>query len=134
MDRSIFYDKWYMICLRFEAGLVNKGWKYIGAGKNRRVWQRKNVVLKIAYVESGIIANQNEYKLYHQFLANPQEIKLAPCRLVADNVLMMRSVKIIDDDCYSHLIPRWSLELNDGPQVGFDKSGTVLAYDYAEEI
>lgn len=131
MDRKSFYDKWYMLALVIEKNISIKGWTYIGSGKNRRVWRRKNVVIKIAYNESGVMANKTENDIYHCY---PNSY-YAPCRVVKDNILMMRYVQVIDDldFCQHHLIPNWALNLNDGPQVGMDLSGNILAYDYAEE-
>jgi hypothetical protein len=134
--RKIFYDKWYMRALKLEKTLASKGWIYLGSGKDRRVWKRGNVVLKIGYVESGVISNLSERKLYLQSLGRDQEAKYAPCRLVSDNVLMMRYVKELDDldPCQAALIPKWAYYLNDGQQVGIDQKGNVLVYDYADEI
>jgi hypothetical protein len=49
---------------------------------------------------------------------------------------MMRAVtpmdESFDEDLYE-MIPDWANQLNDGPQVGMDKNGKILIYDYAEE-
>jgi hypothetical protein len=128
--RKIFYDKWYMKAIQLEKILVTQGWKYIGSGKDRRVWQRGNVVLKIPYVSSGVEANRRERELYTM----NRRRNYAPCRLVGE-LLMMRAVKVLDDldPVQYDRIPYWALHLNDGPQVGIDNNGRVLIYDYAEE-
>jgi len=129
--RTIFYDKWYMQALKLENILETQGWVFLSSGKDRRVWRRGNVVLKIAYVESGILSNKRERYLY----INGRN-HYAPCRLVKENVLMMRAVtpmdESFDEDLYE-MIPEWANQLNDGPQVGMDKNGKILIYDYAEE-
>ena len=129
--RTVFYDKCYMQSIEFEKLLESKGWEFLSAGKNRRVWRRGNVVLKIAYVESGLLANKKERFLYLNYRGY-----FAPCRLIKDNVLMMRALipmdESFDEDLYE-MIPEWANQLNDGPQVGMDKNGKILVYDYAEE-
>ena len=122
---------WYKRALEIEQKLFSNGWIYIGSGKNRRVLKRKNFVLKIAYTDSGIIANKNEHIYYRN-----NRINFAACRLICDNILMMRAVSILDDldFCQYKLIPSWAFNLNDGPQVGIDRNGMIVAYDYAEEV
>ena len=129
--RTIFYDKWYIQALQFEEKIKSKGWIFVDHGKDRRVWKKKNVVLKIAYTESGVAANLQEDLIYH----NHKNDHYAPCRLIQDNVLMMVAVLPLDDldPVQGSRIPDWAYELNDGPQVGMTKSGKVLAYDYGEE-
>jgi len=131
MFRKIFYDKWYIKTIKFEEHLEPQGWTFLSSGKNRRVWRRGNVVLKIAYVEDGLLANKRERFLYINY-----RDYFAPCRLVNDNILMMRALtpmdESFDEDLYE-MIPEWANQLNDGPQVGIDKNGKILAYDYAEE-
>jgi len=130
MDRTIFHDKWYLKAIKIEEILESKGWKFVSSGKNRRVWRKGNVVLKIAHVESGVLANKKERSMYISHRRN-----FAPCRLVGE-MLMMRALtpmdESFDEDLYE-MIPDWANDLNDGPQVGIDKNGRILAYDYAEE-
>jgi len=134
MLNNVLNSVWYKRALKIEQNLFNNGWTYIGRGKNRRVWKlkNKNFVLKIAYTDSGIIANKNE----HTFYRNSNRINFAACRLICDNILMMRAVSILDDSdfCQYKLIPSWAFNLNDGPQVGIDRNGMIVAYDYAEEV
>jgi hypothetical protein len=128
----MFYDKWYMRALQIESIISSKGWVYVSSGKERRVWKRGNVVLKIAYTESGLLANKRERFLYR----HNRNRNYAPCRLVQDNILVMRAVSVLDDlnPVQYKLIPDWAHHLNDGPQVGIDRRGNILIYDYAEEI
>ena len=129
--RKIFYNKWYIEAIKFEEKLESKGWVFLSSGKNRRVWKRGNVVLKIAYVEDGLQANKKERFLYINY-----RDYFAPCRLIYDNILMMRALipmdESFDEDLYE-MIPEWANQLNDGPQIGMDKNGKILIYDYAEE-
>ena len=124
----------HMRALRFENILTSKGWIYLGAGKDRRVWKRGNVVIKIAFAESGITANRYERKIYRQSIGKKQEVKYAHCRLVSQYVLMMRAVKELDYIKDEALIPKWAYQLNDGPQVGMDRYGVVMVFDYADEV
>ena len=125
-----FHDKWYKRALKIENSLSDKGWKYIGSGKDRRVWKKNNVVLKIAYNDSGIVANRNERQIYVQHMCVH---KYAPCRLICDSILMMRAIKEID--CLDDVdIPNWVNNLVDGDQIGIDRSGNILVYDYADQI
>lgn len=120
-----FYDKWYIQAIKLENELLEKGWKYIGSGSSRRVLKRGNVVLKIPSNEIGVRGNKKEFSLYKENKNN----RYAPCRLI-NHCLMMRAV----EDLYHRKdLPSWAFELNDGPQVGVDKSGKILVYDYAEE-
>jgi hypothetical protein len=132
--RTIFYDKWYVRALKLENYLTSKGWIYLGSGKDRRVWRRGNVVIKIAYVESGILANKFEHQIYRKSLG--KETKYAPCRLISENILMMRAVREFNNFSLEDelLIPTWAYELNDGSQIGIDRNGRIMAFDYAEEM
>lgn len=137
MMRTIFYDKWYMRALKLEKILEEKGWVYVGAGKDRRVWKKGNVVLKLAFTDSGVIANNNERKIYRESIGKKQDIKYAPCRMVCEGVLMMRAVRELDylnDANDLLLIPKWAFDLVDGQQVGIDRNGTIMVYDYADEL
>jgi hypothetical protein len=135
MMRKIFYDQEYLKALKIEEILRAKGWIYIGSGKDRRVWKKRNVVLKIAYTESGVLANKQEDYVFHNF--KNDEIRYAPCRLVSDNILMMTAVSPLDEDDLDPVqlsrMPKWAFDLMDGPQVGISKDGRILAYDYGEE-
>jgi hypothetical protein len=131
ISRKIFYDKWYMQALKLEELLKAKQWIYIGSGKDRRVWKRNNMVLKVAYTTSGVIANKQENFIYRNF--KNDKINYAPCRLIQENLLMMVAVSPLDDldPVQFARIPDWAFELDDGPQVGIAKDGRILAYDYA---
>lgn len=132
----IYYDKWYRVYLSIIDNLILKGWTYCSSGKERAVYRRGNVVIKIALTSSGVIANNNEHILYRESIKNRSNSKYAACRLVTKNILMMRYVKPLDDldPCQSKLIPDWAYNICDGPQVGIDLNGTILAYDYADEL
>jgi hypothetical protein len=126
-----FTNKWWIQAIKFENRL-SKQWQFIGSGKNRRVWHRNNVVLKIAYTNNGIKDNCKEYQIYLKY--HKITTIYAPCRLIQPNLLMMRYISSLDDldPVQASLIPNWALDLNDGPQVGIYKNNIVI-YDYAEE-
>lgn len=133
------YDTWrhyYPDLLAWEYDLISKGWTYVSSGRHRRVIKRGNVVIKIPYQPDGKEANQDEYQLYRKYRNSPDPrtgVYYAPCRMLLNGCLMMRAINTkLNNKAYRKL-PLWAFELSDGPQVGFDKNGRVLAYDYSEE-
>lgn len=123
------HNKWYKRSLDIEYNLSKSNWKYVDSGRCRRVWKRNNVVLKIAYNEDGIISNKQEYYLYK----HDNRGIYAPCRLIKENLLMMRAVEVIEDPYYYREdLPGWALDLIDGPQIGL-LNGKYVAYDYGDE-
>lgn len=116
----------YLELFRYEKQLLLRGWKYLGSGCQRRVLQRGNVVIKIPYTKLGLESNKKEYHIYKSSI----ERNYAPCRLLSNNCLLMRFVNPLSMEDPN--LPSWAFELNDGPQVGEDKNGRIMAYDYAE--
>lgn len=111
--------------------LTSNNWKYIGSGRHRKVYKKGDVVLKIPVNLDGVEANVMERKLY---LSRRKEGIFAPCRLLSNGCLMMVALSNTLDCCdYDKNYPSWVQELNDGPQIGIDRNGRLLAYDYAEE-
>lgn len=147
-NESDFLDKKEAEYLLFEKHLQSKGWKFIMCGRHRSCYVRGNVVIKIPHfmepvLYTGIDANRKEYILYRKFRSHhdPRNgARYAPCRLLPNGSLMMRAVKDCfddsryEDDQKSWTLPGWCYDLKDGPQVGTDKNGIVMAYDYAEEV
>lgn len=108
---------------------LGPSWSCLGWGRHRRVLKRGNVVIKIPMNLDGVAANLMERKI---FLERRYDGIFAPCRMIGDGCLMMRAV----DDIYSkeHLHPDWVNNLVDGAQVGIDRNGRVMVYDYSEEF
>jgi hypothetical protein len=110
------------------GGSIGSNWSYLGQGRHRRVYKRGNVVLKIPLNLAGLEANIMEREI---FLNRRNEDIFAPCRMLRNGCLMMRAL----DDIFIRLDlhPSWARALIDGPQIGLDKNGKVMIYDYAEE-
>lgn len=127
------FRHYYPQLLSWEYDLISKGWKYIGAGRHRRVIGKGNVVIKIPFQPGGKDANQDEYTLYSKNGNNPDPktgVRYAPCRLLDNGCLMMRRIEHISyKEC-----PLWAKDMLDGAQVGIDKNGTIMAYDYSCEL
>lgn len=111
--------------------LKSNNWKYISEGRHRKVYKRGGVVLKIPANLSGFEANIREREIY---LSRRNEGIFAPCRLLPNGCLMMVALNNTRGCCdYDKNDPSWAQELMDGPQIGFDRNGKLVAYDYAEE-
>lgn len=117
----------------WEKDLIKNGWKYVGAGRHRRVIRRGNVVIKIPYQFDGMDANRDEYFLYKHQLNKSKNVYYAPCRLLSNGCLMMRFLKTKISNKQYYLLPFWATNMLDGAQVGYDKSGKLMAYDFSEE-
>ena len=114
----------------FENHLKEKGFKYLSEGSFRRVYERKNIVIKIPTFSDGLLDNRVEHAAYHKYWNGPTRrgIYLAPCRLLANGCLMMK--KLTWNSYFSR--PAWS-KLIDGGQVGPYKE-RVVAYDFALDL
>ena len=120
--------------LKFENNLIDNGWKFVGSGRHRRVLKRKNYVIKIPWQIEGVQANISEFKLYRKFKKESDNGKqYAPCKLINNNCLIMKYVKVIDPDFSHKEIDQWVFYLKDGAQVGYDSDGNLLAFDYSDE-
>jgi hypothetical protein len=124
-----FYNKLYVSALKFENVLCKQNWIFLGSGCSRRVWQRKNVVIKIPYNEKGVIDNKKEYSIYK----TTHDKKYAPCRLTINNCLIMRKLFLNIECLDENNLPKWIFDLKDDLQIGIDNKGNILIYDYAEE-
>lgn len=127
------FDSWrhyFPHLLIWENKLESSGWKFIGKGRHRRVIRRKNVIIKIPYQPDGMKANEIEYNLYKNYRNDwdsEHHLYYAPCKLLLNGCLMMRYVKVIDND-----FPDWAARMIDGPQVGYYKN-RIVAFDFADE-
>jgi hypothetical protein len=133
------YRHYYPDLLTWEYNLVSNGWKFCGEGRHRRVIRRGNVIIKIPHKLSGMKANKQEASLYKGHFNQPNKetgVYYAPCRLLSNGCLMMRHVNVLDDldPCQKHIMPKWAINMEDGPQVGYSKSHKLMAFDYSDEF
>jgi hypothetical protein len=120
--------------LKWENELINNGWKFVGSGRHRRVLKRKNYVIKIPWQIEGVQANINEARLYNRYKQIYNNTRhYAPCKLIKNNCLIMKAVDIIDPFLFKEFDEYWVFYLKDGAQVGYDKQGNLLAFDYSDE-
>ena len=111
IEYNNFYD-------RLNDLLSIYNYEFVGQGRQRRVYQRGEFVLKIPHNIEGEYSNQKEALLYK---ANKKE-NFSPCRLF-DKYLIMRKAHKLDH------VPDWA-DYIDCQQVGITKYGKVVAYDY----
>jgi hypothetical protein len=105
--------------------------KYLGSGRNRAVYQlRKDYVIKVPINEDGFADNFNEDRAYHRRRNEP----LAAARMVyADKsdgipLLVMEYVEPVKS--FKDL-PSWVYSI-DSMQVGYNRKGKLVAYDYGD--
>jgi hypothetical protein len=97
-------------------------------GRHRVVFESRHVVFKLPRNHEGILDNEREARAFRR--RHAKSIAMAPCRLVpwADfPVLAMRKLDLrgsIKD------MPSWASWV-DCAQLGRDRRGVWLAYDYA---
>ena len=123
-----YFDKQYQ---PFMNHIEKKGFSAAHSGSFRRVYERKNVVIKVPRNQDGVEDNMSEALGWHKYRSNPTQygIYLAPCRLLPNKCLMMVKVDIYmrgDDK------PDWSKDIDSG-QVGLYR-GRVVAYDFGLEL
>jgi hypothetical protein len=96
---------------------------WVGAGRHRAVFQRGRVVVKVPLSQAGIQDNQLEARRWRE-RAHPH---LARCRL-AGPLLVMERVST-----RSQNPPEWA-DTIDCSQVGLNRKGRWVAYDYAQRL
>lgn len=113
----------------WDEELERLGFEYLDEGCFRRVFVRGKIVIKVPLNFDGEIDNLIEARAWHQFRNRPTPLglRLAPCRLLPNNYLLMVKVRVLDD-C-DPLVPAWA-EAVDNYQVGVYR-GKVVAFDYA---
>lgn len=114
-----------------DSGLKLNGYKFIGCGRQRAVFRRKNFVIKIPMCEDGLHSNSREAFTYKKSLKKPcpNGTRYARCKLLANGWLVMQYVKD-----YYRCNPRpehngW-IDYIDCQQVGLNIGGRLVAYDY----
>lgn len=124
------------------------GFTFLGEGRHRMTFlaPHKRFVLKFPKNRYGLLDNQAEDGIWSRYLGKPNAngVQHAPCRLIQNSVLMMRTVfnisgdtlgcecgrKILGGMVYANL-PTWSEEI-ECEQIGKLPGGKIVAYDYAE--
>jgi hypothetical protein len=108
----------------------------IGEGRNRQVYRRGNYVIKVPLNEEGMMDNYHEYSCQNRRGTNPDGIRYAMCRLVKDSsILVMQYAQfpgpLSEPSGYiSHEKgPHW-MDYIDCGQVGYNRFGQIVAYDY----
>lgn len=102
-----------------------KNLKLLGIGRNREVFLSPSgkYVVKVPINDLGIYDNAYEAELFAKY---GRKDHLAKCRLIG-KVLVMEYIEIHRMK-YNEL-PEWVLSV-DCLQVGFNRKGQLLAYDY----
>lgn len=119
----------------FQSHLETKGFYRIGAGSFRRVYRRKNVVVKVPKSHDGMCDNLIEAQAWKTLRNRPSSsgVICAPCRILPNGCLMMVVVDhaevCAEDGTYKVEKPEW-VETLDQEQAGLYK-GQWVAYDYA---
>ena len=105
--------------------MLCRKWIYIGKGRNRIVWRRCNIVVKVPLNNDGLHDNWNERKMWSKYHTHT-EIKYASCRLYANYFLLMEYVNAFVP---TSDLPMWANYV-DCRQVGYNRRGMIVAYDY----
>ena len=111
--------------------LITKYGEPIGDGRNRIVFGNEWYVFKIPRTASGFSENVLEHQYYRG--RNAESFPMASCKLVhvCDiPILVMELVKELPYDYDREEIPWW-VDFIDCQQVGLNRAGNLVAYDYA---
>lgn len=95
--------------------------EFIGEGRNRRVYKHKGYVVKIPINEYGLADNEFEAQTFKKW---HKEFPYARCRMVGV-CLVMEYV----EHTFEKKLPEWTMSVDCG-QVGYNRDGKLLAYDY----
>jgi len=115
----------------------SKSLEYLSSGRNRDVYLLPGGrhVLKVPRNEAGI--GDNYFENSFKNLKDPWEKKYkiyARCRLFCGNLLIMEYVKPASIRMIKYVlgyVPKW-VDCIDCAQVGFNKHGRLLCYDYGQ--
>lgn len=105
-------------------------YEFLGKGGQRIVFlKNKSTVIKVPLSFDGMLANESEARLYKKYKKNG-EIPYAKCKLIthAEGVSLLE-MEWVDDRCIDKY-PKWS-EFVDCQQIGYDRNGKLVAFDYA---
>ena len=131
----IFYYEKYNLCSKFFLDIekFKNNYDVIGIGQQRIVFKYSDkYVIKLPLSPKGIVDNNNEVNFKTN---NPNsEIKTAHCEIV--NIDDVNCLKMEYVDHWSAILhssvelDNWCLDV-DCLQVGFNKKGSLVAYDFA---
>jgi hypothetical protein len=110
---------------------LNREYTFLGVGRSRAVFLGPNklFVVKIPINEEGELANCREERLYKKEKNRPDS-HWARCRLYPGTmILIMEYVESIHDIPGEKKLPKWVFNI-DCAQVGFNKKGKLVAYDF----
>lgn len=131
----IFYYEKYNLCSNFHLNIekFKERYEVIGLGQQRIVFKLSDdYVIKLPLSPKGIVDNKNEsnYKLN-----NPNsKIKTASCEMISIDGIECLKMESVEH--WSALytssgeLDDWCLDV-DCCQVGFNKKGDLVAYDFA---
>lgn len=115
--------------------MVERQFEYLGTGRHRAVWRCKDYVVKMPINQGGIDSNLREASLWERRGQDPY-IHYARCHLIPHSVILVMEYaqylgSLSDDTGYIGLtkVPEWAYAV-DGWQVGYNKRGQIVAYDY----
>lgn len=108
--------------------LIVDGWELIGCGTSRAVFVKRggSVVAKVPINLIGVYQCVREYE-HHVEHGKDGEIPIADCSL-DDRYFIEWMERVEPWEPGDGKLPLWT-RLVDGAQVGYDRSGTLVAYD-----
>lgn len=125
-QKNVTHDSVYPAFAALRDALAGK-LEYLGSGYSRVAYATKNHVIKIPRTSNGVDCNRREYEAHKR----DKRGRLARCRLWKGGVLVMEKVSCVADK--SAYLPSWARAF-DGIQVGVNRKGRIVAYDYAEDV
>lgn len=99
----------------------------IGVGRNREVYRDGGTVLKLPLSEYGVQDNEGEASRY--ILWSPQDEHYASCHIEPMYDLPILRMEYVERAKSRKGLPDW-VDFIDGFQVGYNKHGKLVAYDY----
>jgi len=101
-------------------------YKLLGIGRHRTVLRWRNWVLKIPHHEMGFYDNWKEARTFRECHYPEGNEQYARCRLLKNGWLLMEYVEHMPWQS----APHWA-DCIDCRQVGYNRRGAVVAYDFA---
>ena len=97
------------------------------AGRNRLVFESRGVVIKLPLNDYGMHDNEREARKYRE---RRYFHPMAPCRLAKLFDIPLVVMQKVDTKVPYQDLPEWAAQVDCG-QVGRDRRGALVAYDYA---
>lgn len=128
---SLVLDERYSAFIHEMVKRYSKRCKKIEAGRNRLTFIFKNHVIKVPLNNSGISDNDWEGSISSS--NDPDDIQFARTRLIYHKgipIIFMERVRMIRNlQSFYEVLPYW-VGFVDCGQVGFNKVGRLVAFDY----